>query len=70
MIKDWNTFMSRWDDLHRNGIMPYIRSATKEQRKEVNQLLSDMKSSLKWVRREDCINIYYKLKEIIDFNPQ
>ena len=64
-MKDWNEFHEKWDDLLRSKILPYMKSATYEQRKIVNYLFSDLKSSLKWSRFDDCVNIYNRLKEIV-----
>ena len=66
MKTGWNAFMFKWDNYHRTVICPYIRMANKEQRKEVNILLTDIRSSLKWCRMEDCENVYKKLYEIIE----
>ena len=66
MKADWNTFMDKWNNYNRIVICSYMRTSNKEQRKEVNVLLTDMKSSLKWCRMEDCENIYNKLYEIIE----
>jgi len=62
-MKDWNTFMRKWDILNRN-VIPYIKAANFTQRKEINILLTDIKSSLKWCRFEDCVNIYNRLLEL------
>lgn len=65
-MKDWNEFMTKWDDLHRNEVCVYMRNATKEQRKKINLLKDDLRSSLKWCRFNDCTRIYYMISEILN----
>ena len=60
-MDDWNEFMQNWDNLHRNMYIPYIKQTTKEKRKELNILISDMKSSLKWCRLAECKKIYLEI---------
>jgi hypothetical protein len=62
---DWNKFMDEWDYFHREMLLPYIKTATKEKRKPVNMLLTCMKTSLKWCRYNECHKIMYKLKLLI-----
>lgn len=64
-MKDWNEFHERWDNMLRNHVLPYMKTATHEERKTVNYLLSDLKSSLKWSRFDDCVNIFNRLKSIV-----
>lgn len=69
-MKDWNDFMTDWDGYHRVNICAYMRSANYIQRREVNLLLKDMSSSLKWCRFDDCVNIWKKLHKIIKSNAE
>lgn len=63
---NWNDFMETWNNYHRDIIIPYIKNADKKQRGKINVLLGDMKSSLKWCRLDECVNILDKLYIIIN----
>jgi len=63
---DWNEFMDDWDSFHRNRILPFIKQTDFNTRREINRLLTDMKSSLKWCRKEECIRIKDKLQSFLN----
>ena len=62
---NWQDFMFKWDDFHRNKLLPHIHKSDHKTRRQINQLLSDLKSSLKWCRYNECRNIYLQLYEIV-----
>ena len=64
-MKDWNEFMRSWNELHRNKVLPYMRQATKKERYEMNLLISDIRSSLKWCRFEDCKSVFESIKKVV-----
>ena len=67
-MENWNEFMDKWDDFHRNKVLPYIKQADKKQRHDVNILLSDMKSSMKWCRFSNCIAIMKNIEQLLTPN--
>ena len=66
MIHDWNQFHAKWNLLLRTQIIPYMKTADYEHRKQVNYWFSDMKSSLKWSRFDECVKIYEQIKSYTD----
>lgn len=54
-MKDWNEF-------HRGYLVPSMKFRTKEERREINTLITDMRSSLKWVQLNECVKIFEQLK--------
>jgi hypothetical protein len=48
---DWNWLLHAWDTLHRKVLIPILKD-NPHLRREVNELIKDMRSSLKWVHIE------------------
>ena len=48
---DWNWLLYAWDTLHRRVLVP-ISKDNPHLRREVNELIKDMRSSLKWAHIE------------------
>jgi len=63
---EWQIFMEEWDRFHRLELLPFIKKTNYNTRKEINHLLTDMKSSLKWCRYNECVRIKEKLQLILN----
>lgn len=64
---DWNWLLHAWNECHRKVLIPIVKD-NPHLRSEVNELIKDMRSSLKWVHIEGSYKTLVRI--ILWYNKQ
>jgi hypothetical protein len=57
---DWNWFMTVWDELHRKALIPILKD-NQHLRRELSEMIKDMRNCLKWAHIEGAYKVLIKL---------